>query len=109
VVAERAFGQGARIPVEFAQFVRDLSMEEWHQPIAGLDALGPHRGAPAGAGLLCRRVFQLEQVLDDAADAVADRSPQGSTQVLDLLDHVLEVQFGEAPRAQQIRLTFGPC
>jgi hypothetical protein len=53
-------------------------------------------------------VLQLEQVLDDRADAVAHRTLQSAAHVLDLLDQVFEVQLGEAPRAQQIRLRLGP-
>jgi hypothetical protein len=48
-----------------------------------------------------RRVLELQQMLDDGADARARRPIEDLAQVIDLLDQMLQIEVAEAAGAQQ--------
>jgi hypothetical protein len=70
------------------------------------------RVAPIGAWLWRRRVFELEQMLDDPSNLAADGVQVASTQALHLLGQIFEIEGAVAPchcqGAQRRCLLLGP-
>src|SRR5919106_6019522 len=63
---------------------------------------------PAGSRVDCRRVLELQEVLDDRANPRSCRPKERGAQVLNLLDYVLQIQIAKSLSAQERRLFQAP-